>query len=251
MVMYPNSIRLFARPTVPPNDEEQQGVLLRYMPQQKPINYATEVIMFMNIVYNQATKVTTSSSETVSLYPADDKINLIKEQITDVKGPGSIRHSIVMSPRGATVKVLQIKSTGLSSIVGSRTNSLAETELFPEAKTKIGDKWGQTSRAEMTTGRFSKTQLNYTTTAQWSLSGFAMVRGHRCAVLEGILKGKNTRKTQQEQADYADEGRILKYFDYKRGIDIEFIYSNSSAPLINGSPGEIEIVSHTITKLIE
>jgi hypothetical protein len=81
---------------------------------------------------------------------------------------------------------------------------------------------------------------------KWRLSGFATVRGHRCAVLEGIAQteGKLTGNVENETRA---KNRTVVYFDYRSGISVERI----AYTLSPGKNGTAPVESQMIQTLVE
>jgi hypothetical protein len=111
---------------------------------------------------------------------------------------------------------------------------------LPEEPVRIGDFWDQQSE-QNTTQLFARKfarKDDYThtrATVKWRLSGFASVRGHRCAVLEAIAEATGTKE------------RIVKYFDYSLGLEVETVtFCYSSSPDIDWN-----VESQTISSLTE
>lgn len=203
-------------PLTTPTSAEEKGVLLRYKLQPHKFKYNSQFIRFTEVVGDQGYKQTQKSSEIVRYLPAPDRTNLIRENQVKFGLVGGMRRRSLISPRGGCLKSLDMKPTGFGSVTAGDPFSSFETQssdLFPEDAVRADQTWTQY-------GQQQAKQFSQASNVIWQLLGFAQVRGHRCAVLQGTDIGMNVTETEIEDRY---EHKVIFYFDYERGLDVESI----------------------------
>jgi len=92
------------------------------------------------------------------------------------------------------------------------------THVFPPHRVKIGDRWTRTGVVPLRT-RFADTELHLQ--EDYTLVGFEMKKGRKCAVIEGELQVK-VKKGIRYASDVAvsgkGKGKSRIYFDFEEGI---------------------------------
>jgi hypothetical protein len=240
-VEFPTPANGLKYPLTTPTSEEENGVLLRCKPQTRKFKYNSQFIMYTNVVNEKGYKQTQKSSEIVRFLPAPDGTNLIREGETSFGLVGGHRQRLLMTPRGGCLKNLGMKLTGFGGmttrlLAGDQLSSfeIEGSDRFPEEAVKIGQTWTSDSHQQ---AKYSYQASKFF----WRLSGFAEVRGRRCAVLQGTDVGiGGTAGKLNFTTETISARRTVLYFDYERGLDVECI---TWGPMEKTSKREITVPS--------
>lgn len=174
---------------VQPNDTEQAGVILRF---DQPIgasrSFSEELVMF-NAIKGTEGKRTVIIKERVDRYErgsVEDAAVVTSEMVYS----GSKEHIL-------TTAEIDGRGAVLSLIEGSHTTGVGEftitawerSPVFPEEPVRLGDEWTYTERMMLEIKSWLLKDLDpkpMTIKARSTLTGFALVKGKRCAVIETV-----------------------------------------------------------------
>lgn len=180
------SIRLGITP-LQPNAEEQAGLTLGLMPSAGNRRSSTEETALYTGVQNgkgSLIKIIQNNTETYRPGSRPDTYR-VQTEAAFQGFSGAMLEEVEMSRRGEIVKFIQGKHNSKN---GKFTiTKWARTPMFPEHAVKIGDSWSYQETMSLALDSFWVKQTDpspFEMKATSSLTGFAEVRGRRCAVIE-------------------------------------------------------------------
>lgn len=207
-----------------PNEQEQEGLLLRLDLEAKGIVQSEEEITaFENIKDNEGVKAELKRIIMERIGPGSRKDSFnVYRIITFEDQPSEMIEEYEVSTRGEIVEFIQ--GYHKSRMGNIKILSLRRTPTFPEEKVQIGDTWKYNEVMNVKIeSKFvkQKNSLPYTMSGTVEFIGIAMARGKRCAVLQ-----TSATATRNEQLRILFKNLALQiqaeiekvtYFDYQEG----------------------------------
>lgn len=173
--------------SVQPNAKEQAGLMLRLLPPAGNRRSSTEETAIYTGVQNgkgSLIKIIQNNTETYRPGSRPDTYR-VRTEAAFQGFSGAILEEVEMSQLGEIVKFIQGKHDSKN---GKFTiTKWARTPMFPEHAVKIGDSWSYQEAMSLKLDSFWVKQTDpapYEMKATSLFTGFAEVRGRRCAVIE-------------------------------------------------------------------
>ena len=172
---------------VPPNTEEQAGLVLRLLPPAGNQQRSTEETTIYSGVQEDRGSLIKLIQHNTETYRSGSRPDtyVVRTQSSFQGLPGSILEELEVTRRGEIVKFILGKHDAKD---GKFTiTDWTRTSVFPEPRVKIGDRWGYEESMALRINSFWIEQTGespYKIKATSRLAGFAEVKGRRCAVIE-------------------------------------------------------------------
>lgn len=217
----------FPLPLGEPSSGEREGVLLRFRPRyDRPLTYNEVAVIFTpdsptaqhgkrgcqsTMASQRELKFVSPATNASTAYPYVSTVRYGKE-----RGGLTVEQESLIDELGRVTSRTSYPN-------GLKIEVSRNDPAFPEKRVCIGDTWDQQIETRSTASFVSSVTMQAT---KWRLSGFAVVRNHRCAVLEGV----SSSATDDEKTKVVSRGksRIVLYFDYQSGVDVEKVIFTSS-----------------------
>ncbi|MCX6904731.1 MAG: hypothetical protein NTW03_14870 [Verrucomicrobia bacterium] len=219
----------YAYSVEPPNAQEQAGVLLRFT-LTKALRYRRDVIG----------SSTTSRAKNASM-AEETYMPTEKSDVFIAKTPTGSR---AMDSRGRILKFLP-------STTNTFFQSVDHTGLLPDKPVKVGDTWDE-HLVIKTAGRGGSYTADETVT--WKYVGIAIVRSHRCVVLEGESSDKRIREGARTVTTDRTARRVVYFAPLLGGIvELVDIYNGETKSANTGSRRQVSTKSQgqNIMTLVE
>ncbi len=210
---------------VQPTAQEQAGVLLRFeAPAVNILKSTEETVMFGQIKENEGKEIRVNV-ERVETYQPGGRQNtyLVHAECTVDEHPRAIVEDIEVTDRGEIVKF--IRAVHDSKAGKFKVTDWKRTPLLPEGHVKIGDAWSYQESVTLQIDSFwikQKDASPYQIEAKSKLTGFAEVRGARCAVIETEANQRQDHRFKFLWKDIALDVRAkireTAYLDYQKGV---------------------------------
>lgn len=233
VVFFPTS-GLLKYEKIDPDIYEKGGLKLRIYQQNKVLKYIDRLQIFTQITGQKGTELNLYKTRKVIFSPGTSIDNFLMTTETDSKDLSETSNEqLLMSNRGEILKF--IRGEHLSRKGHIKILSWSRTPIFPENAIKTGDSWTYEETIQIKLESFwitRKVEGPEKIKVNCKLTGFAEVRGHRCAIIESrIVNSKNESYTALFKTMTLNINTHLReqiFFDYKRGLELGRISKTDS-----------------------
>lgn len=200
-VTFENPLQRLGVVNVPPNAQEQAGVLLRLKPPPANILKSREETTLYALIpekENQGIQVKLTEAQTSFYSPGSRPYTYrVRSESLVEKQTGAVLDKLIdeleVTDRSEIVRLIQ----GLHDTKSGKfkVTQWTRTPIFPEKSAKIGDVWNyEESMTLVIDPKTDPSQHKFE--AQSKLVGFSEVKGHRCAVIETEAKQIETQRSK-------------------------------------------------------
>lgn len=219
---------------IEPELYEKEGLKLRIYQQNKVLKYNDRLQIFTQITGQKGTELNLNNTRKVIFAPGTENDNFYMSTETDSKDLSEkSNEKLLMNNRGEIVEF--VRGELLSRKGHIKILSWSRTPIFPEKAVNVGDSWTYDETIQIKLESFwitRKVEGPDKITVKCKLTGFAEIRGHRCAVIETrIVNSKNETYTALFKTMTLNIKTHISeqiFFDYKRGLELGRISKTDS-----------------------
>lgn len=210
--------------TSEPTLEERSGVLLRMnAPPDGKLRFREETRLYVQIKENRGKEVRLDAARVETYKPGASPETYLLRAESNIDGhAGAIVEEAEVTTRGEIVKFIQGRHDSKEGKFD--ITAWTRTPVFPENPARTGDSWNYEETMAMKIDSFwvkQKDNVPYRLDAKSTLTGFAQVKGVRCAVIETEAKQIQTQRMKVLWKDvllYIRANiRETTYLDYQGG----------------------------------
>lgn len=228
---FPYATAGFPHPLEEATPAEKEGILLRFKPVDAVLHYDSLAIGFSG---SRRLTITTKQEHYIAKCGDEQRLIYDEKTIYEKQRTATVFHQVIDTcGRAFSMDFYGVNNTGPTT-----TNSMTIIKYdprFPADPVKAGSLWEQSTQM-LFQPKNVPTASQTTTTGKCRLSGFATVRGHRCAVLERL-------GTADTQNALAVRTRVVDYFDYTMGATVErFTYGVTSSQHVDETQAILTLV---------